>query len=812
MKNVSLRSACVSGQPATGTAGPCPFPFVVTKSSRLVPFVLPGRVCGCFNRHMKSRFVSSGSLPFGEEILPPPSQRFSILRLWLIGVFLVVATFATEVGAATFQIGDRVRTIRQTPVFATPPFAGRFTGNEPANAVGSISDGPVQAGEASWWKVRFDDGTEGWAADRQIQQLNGQMTDLALTVPRQAAASVSSTGFVSLAPANGSIVSSSRIVLQGRVTSDVYALPLVSFSINGTTIPLDRSGDFSFPVNLQPGANTFTLKASTPNARQQPNLISSYLDGSVIYGSDATRAAALRAFQGGLLKTSAGNLPPLNTVGLPNANDAHLFPDDELFLAGDVRANENVEFSAIHTLFVREHNQIANALAAANGGLTDEQIFQRARRIVVAELQVITYNEFLPALLGANPLRPYFGYNPNVNPGIATEFSTAAYRIGHTLINDDVEFLDNDANEIQEALELAEAFFNPGALKATGPDPVLKYLATDNAQEVDAQLVAGLRNFLFGPPGAGGFDLASLNIQRGRDHGLADYNSARAAYGLPRVTSFAQITSNPLLQAKLASLYGTVDSIDLWVGGLSEDHLAGSSMGPTFQRIIADQFERIRDGDRFWYARTFSGPQLQALQQTRLSDIIRRNTTLTKLQDNVFFFDASTLATLQPKAGSLPPALIGSASSKFTSAALDGTGNNSTHSLWGSAGVDLMRFASPGYADSVSTPSGATRPGARLISNTVSDAPVSTPNARQLSDWIYGWGQFIDHDLDLTTSGGVAFDIVVPQGDPYFDPLSTGTALIYFNRSIYDAATGTATPNAQQQAYTINYHPSRRGR
>src|SRR5262249_2781427 len=161
----------------------------------------------------------------------------------------------------------------------------------------------------------------------------------------------------------------------------------------------------------------------------------------------------------------------------------------------------------------------------------------------------------------------------------------------------------NDANPIRDELALADAFFNPAPLKQTGPDPVLKYLATDNAQEVDTQIVGDLRNFLFGPPGAGGFDLASLNIQRGRDHGLADYNSTRAAYGLPRVTSFTQITSNAALQAKLFSLYGNVDSIDLWVGGLAEDHVSGASVGPTFQRIIADQFQRIRDADRFWYER-----------------------------------------------------------------------------------------------------------------------------------------------------------------------------------------------------------------
>jgi hypothetical protein len=717
-------------------------------------------------------------------------------------------TAGAVTNGSSFHVGDRVQTTRPTAVWLNPPVAGRFGGNQPAQTAGSIVEGPVRAADVWWWKIQFDGGPQGWVAERQLATMDGQFAGSRLSDAAQPTCSPSPASFVRLNLPNGSTVNLSQILLQGTVTDDVYAPGLISFSVNGTPIALNRNGNFSLPVTLHPGANTFTLQATTPNPRQQINKITAFLDGSVIYGSDATRSAALRTFQGGKLATSAGNLPPLNSAGLANANDAHLFPDNELFLAGDVRANENVELTAIHALFVREHNQIASAFAAAKSSLTDEQIFQLTRRIVVAEMQVITYNEFLPALLGPRALRPYWGYNPNVNPGIATEFSTGAFRIGHTLVNGDVEFLDNDANPIRATLPLAEAFFNPQPLKESGPDPVLKYLSTDNAQEVDTHIVGDLRNFLFGPPGAGGFDLASLNIQRGRDHGLSDYNSVRAAYGLPRVTSFSQITSDPDLQAKLFVLYGNVDSIDLWVGGLAEDHLPNASVGPTFQRIIANQFERVRDADRFWYERVFWGAQLRALQQTRLSDIIRRNTTITKLQDNVFFFEPSVLETLQPRPGSLPPALIDDRATRFIVPSLDGTENNRWHTNWGSTGVDLMRFSPAAYTDSISGPAGATRPGARLISNTVSDEPEDIPNARNMSDWVYGWGQFIDHDLDLTTTGDTAFDIPVPQGDPSFDPTSTGNAVIYFSRSIYDPNTGTAAPNLHQEVYTINYQPN----
>lgn len=760
---------------------------------------------------MTKRFNFVRAVSFFGRIEPNHLPAFLALQMSIVTAFFLCVHLAPAAAAENsglpLQIGDRVQTVQVAPVFLTPPYSGRFAGNQPAGTMGSITEGPVRAGEVWWWNVHFESGSDGWIAERQIRNANGQPAGPLQNAVVEPTNNPPTGTFVDVFPPNGSTVRSSQVNLRGTVTNDVYAPSLVSFSVSGTNVALGRRGNFTLPLALHPGVNTFTLQGITPNPRQQPNQISAYLDGSVIYGSDPTRAAALRLFQGGKLKTSAGNLPPLNTAGLPNANDAHRFPDDQLFLCGDVRANENVELSAIHTLFVREHNQIAGAIAAANHWLNDEQIFQRTRRIVVAELQAITYNEFLPALLGPNALRPYSGYDPNVNSGIATEFSTAAYRIGHTLINDDVEFLDNDANPVREEMELADAFFNPEPLHEVGPAPILKYLATDNAQEVDTMLVGGLRNFLFGPPGAGGFDLAARNMQRGRDHGLADYNSARFAYGLSRVTSFAQITSNLDLQARLASLYGNVDLVDLWVGGLAEDHVPGSSVGPTFRRIIADQFERIRDGDRLWYSRIFSGQQLHVLQQTRLSEVIRRNTTITKIQDNAFFFDPAWLAGLQPRAGYLPPALINVWSPPFHPASLDGSGNNVAHTAWGSAGVDLMRYAPTAYGDALATPGGASCPSARLISNTVCDEAVDVHNDRILSDWIYGWGQFVDHDLDLTGSGDVAFDIPVPTGDPYFDPTSTGLEVIYFSRSLYDATTGTATPNVQQQTYTINYQP-----
>ena len=382
---------------------------------------------------------------------------------------------------------------------------------------------------------------------------------------------------------------------------------------------------------------------STDNPASQVNDISAYLDGSVIYGSDQERADELRLFEGGLLVVSEGDLLPFNEAGLDNAGGS----SDTLFLAGDIRANENAALLAMHTLWVREHNYWAGELAAEDPSLTDEELYQEAKAIVTAELQAITYNEFLPALLGEDVLSDYAGYQSSVDPSIANVFSTAAYRFGHSMLSTEILRLNDDGTTADEGnLSLSDAFFAPDEISDNGIDSLLLGVTAQVANEIDNQVVDDIRNFLFGPPGAGGFDLASLNIQRGRDHGLADYNQVREDMGLDRVTSFSEISSDPDVAAKLEALYGDVDNIDVWVGGLAEDHVDGGSLGELFTTIIADQFERIRDGDRFWYQSVFSGEELTEIENTSLADVIERNTDITGLQDNVFF-DAS-LETATP--------------------------------------------------------------------------------------------------------------------------------------------------------------------
>lgn len=378
-----------------------------------------------------------------------------------------------------------------------------------------------------------------------------------------------------------------------------------------------------------------SLYEQVSGVREQVNAITAYIDASNVYGSDDARAFALRTLDGtGKLQTSDGDLLPWNTEGLPNAGGT----SSSLFLAGDVRANEQVGLAAMHTLFVREHNHWAATIAGIDPTLSDDEIYQMARMIIAAEMQAITYREFLPVLLGTKAMAPYSGYRANTNASISNEFAVAAYRIGHTMLSPTLLRIDADGSEIAEGhLDLADAFFRPDRLVATGVDPVLRGLAAQSSQQIDAQLIDGVRNFLFGPPGAGGLDLASLNIQRGRDHGLPGYNGVRVAFGLAPVTDFDHISDDPDTVASLAAVYSSVDEIDPWVGMLAETHVEGAMVGETAQRVLADQFRRLRDGDRFYYKRYLPKALVDLVERQTLARIIRHNTGIgDELPDNVF--------------------------------------------------------------------------------------------------------------------------------------------------------------------------------
>ena len=390
-------------------------------------------------------------------------------------------------------------------------------------------------------------------------------------------------------------------------------------------IPVDR-GDPNLPRG---GMIPFRRSEHVPSPngpRQQLNRLSAYVDAANVYGVDPDRLKVLRADNGRLAVTpdvDHGDLLPLNTTGLPNAGSDRM-PAGNLFLAGDVRANEHAVLTSMHTLFVREHNRLC-AEFQAQGLTDDEALFQKARKFVGAIMQAITYSEFLPSILGSDAIPSYPGYKGDVDAGIANVFSTACYRIGHSMLSSSLRV------GASETLALRDAFFSPGLIFDRGIEPFLDGLHRQQMQQVDVEIIDDVRSFLFDPPAPPLLmDLAALNIQRGRDHGLPSYNDCREAFGLARRTSFDEITGVNRTANRLRQAYGSVDDVDPWLGGLAEDHVPGAAMGEFFRTVLIDQFVRVRDGDRFWFDNDsdLTPAERAEIAGTRLSDVINRNTGL----------------------------------------------------------------------------------------------------------------------------------------------------------------------------------------
>ena len=352
-------------------------------------------------------------------------------------------------------------------------------------------------------------------------------------------------------------------------------------------IPFDPSDPFErfdnqvgqidfFRTPAAPGTGT-----SPPNPRQQVNTISSFIDGSQVYGATAARRDWLTASDGYDLMLPNGFLPTVGARG-----DAASAPAMDLMgplagspgqarVAGDVRANENLALTALQTLFAREHNRIADALPK---DLPPQDRFEIARRVVGAEIERITYTEFLPAL--GVQLHAYHGYDPKVDPAITNEFATVAFR-AHSMVHGEFEptvpgntykpgqldqfrsegitVEDNADGTVTLVIPLGVTFGNPALPEQIGLGPALESLG-EREYRNDEQIDDSLRSTLFEVPKPGVdpsscgepvvkpdcfsdvADLGADDVQRGRDHGMPTYNKLRKAYGLDAAHSFTDIT------------------------------------------------------------------------------------------------------------------------------------------------------------------------------------------------------------------------------------------------------------------------------
>uniref|UniRef100_A0A672KJN2 Eosinophil peroxidase-like n=1 Tax=Sinocyclocheilus grahami TaxID=75366 RepID=A0A672KJN2_SINGR len=374
--------------------------------------------------------------------------------------------------------------------------------------------------------------------------------------------------------------------------------------------------------------------------REQLNAITAFVDANMVYGSSDGLAATLRNLSSPLGLLAVNELHSDQGIRNPFCFHNHFKYLCHFHNPCDSRANEHLGMIALHTLFLREHNRLAEELHKLNPHWSPDTLYQEARKILGAVHQILTWDHYLPRVLGRSAnlalMPPYKGYDPAADPSISNIFSTAAFRFAHVTVHPVVNRLGPDYRLSPEhpALPLHHSLFASWrVVQEGGIDPVLRGLLLSPAklQTADQMMVEELTERLFQAQGGLPLDLAALNLQRGRDHGLQGYSAWRELCGLfapADESDLAGILGNVVLARKLLHLYGTIKNIDVWVGAISEPALPGGRVGPLLACLIAKQFKALRDGDRFWWQNegVFSSAQRDALRTTSLSRIICDNT------------------------------------------------------------------------------------------------------------------------------------------------------------------------------------------
>jgi len=375
------------------------------------------------------------------------------------------------------------------------------------------------------------------------------------------------------------------------------------------------------------------------------NIVTSYIDGSAVYGSESDRIPHLRLHDGtGRMNTStnaAGDINlPFNTIQIQNGGTpSNGIPRTDLFVTGEFRVNENVALTAMHTLWVREHNRLANEIrnAPGNDQLTGDEIFEYARAVNTATIQHIVYNEFLPAFYGQGNQPFSFDlnseYDEDVDPSCKEHWSFVTFRVGHTLISDGINMRDTlcslPTNGPSE-LHLFESFTKPNTVRDGNGivDKILHGMSCNSARNIDPFIIGTLRNFLqFNVNGnQSPMDLMAINIERARDDFIVNYRQLRKDLGLSDFDDFNEngIFTN-IARQNIEVAYDNVDIIDPIIGAFSEPHIQGGAFGETIAESWRRQFQSLIDGDRFFYKRYLKGGLLKYVETRTMRNVIMNN-------------------------------------------------------------------------------------------------------------------------------------------------------------------------------------------
>ncbi|MBX9907578.1 MAG: calcium-binding protein [Beijerinckiaceae bacterium] len=337
---------------------------------------------------------------------------------------------------------------------------------------------------------------------------------------------------------------------------------------------------------------------------------------------------------------------------VPGTNPPQLDLDaiGHYFVAGDGRVNENVMLTSIHTIWERNHNfWVEEIKARTDNAWTESEYFEAARMMNVAEYQRVVFTEFATAMAGGfdgDDEHGFEGYDPTIDASISVEFAQAAYRFGHSMLNETVSYVDGNG-DLQE-VSLVQAFLSPNQVSALGIDGLIGGSVQVPHQAIDEDVVNALRNQLVGRP----LDLAALNIFRGRDMGIAPFNEVRTQLyeqtGLSALRPYSDWADfaerndiSATMLGKLQQAYpGGFETMDLWIGGLLEKPMAGQ-LGSTFGYIFLEQLDRLQHGDRFYYLEILDDSLFTDENNVTFAKIIARNTGLSDLPENVFDLDGS---------------------------------------------------------------------------------------------------------------------------------------------------------------------------
>ncbi|XP_021358062.1 peroxidase-like [Mizuhopecten yessoensis] len=390
--------------------------------------------------------------------------------------------------------------------------------------------------------------------------------------------------------------------------------------------------------------------------RGQLNEVTSYVDASNVYGSTKMKMTELRdnVNKQGLLKVDIYNRLPVGKG--PCFKDVK---EDYCQNAGDKRVNVIPNLSAVHLLWVREHNRVVKILAKHNPTWDDDRLFYEGRKIIIAMMQHIVYNEYLPVILNKAYLKAFklelrtsgysYLYKDTADATVANVFGAAAFRFGHSQITN-IQSQYSPSHVPTKTVAIESTFHRPHLCeenKGKGYEGVLLWLSNAKSSKVDRFIEAGVRNKLFPDKLGRTMDLSAININRGRDHGLPSYNVWRQWCGLSKANTFQAGVSGGLLHhsrdaaAALKSVYSHTDDIDLYAGAMSENSIREGIIGPTFACIIAYQYQQLKVGDRYWYENNIgslglNSVQLAEIRKASLSKMICNNIEVSKMQPLAF--------------------------------------------------------------------------------------------------------------------------------------------------------------------------------